>query len=265
MASTSDFGFTELFTFIVGEIAKAVAERSGETAQQQFARSQAAVHMIMGFLPRDVVEALLAGHCVMLHETMLASVHDTLLGEADGMRHATRSGIVAMNKEFNSNLAHLERYQARPTIGKRDAPGMAPVEVLTAGTGATLSRAASARTGAEPEAARPSSKTRETPAQSTHADPAGSPDQQELDRLSENDPDCMMEYRPSPALVGECQANAEAMAALAAGDPEGFAKALGIAVPSEAFLEAANAKGSPFDPNAAGPWPAGAVPARRTA
>jgi hypothetical protein len=40
-----------------------------------------------------------------------------------------------------------------------------------------------------------------------------------------------------------------------AGDAAGFARALGIEQPSPAFLAAANAAGSPFDPNASGPWP----------
>ena len=125
MASTPGFGFNELFTHVVGEIAKAVCERSGETAQQQFARSQAAVHMILGFLPRDVIEALLAGHCVMLHETMLAGVHDTLLGEADAMRRcksaateisagvrATVRASIRQPPRFPQNSAHPEQILA---------------------------------------------------------------------------------------------------------------------------------------------------------
>ena len=50
------FGFKELFAHVIGDMAKAICERNGETQQQQFLRSQAAAHMIMGFLPRDVIE-----------------------------------------------------------------------------------------------------------------------------------------------------------------------------------------------------------------
>jgi hypothetical protein len=244
MAATPEFGFNELFASVIGDIAKAVGERNGETAQQQFARSQAAVHMIMGFLPRDVIEALLAGHCVMLHETMLASVHDTLSGEADAMRRSTRSALIAMNKEFNANLGHLERYQARPVLRRRDAPAMKPAEVTTAGT------ATAPHTVAEPPMP---STMQEMPPQPAQADIFSSVAQQEPD-----------EFHPSPAMLAECQANPEAMAALAAGDPERFAKALGIAIPAEAFLEAANTPGSPFDPHATGPWPAHKISGRRS-
>jgi hypothetical protein len=253
MATSQQYGFNELFAHLIGEIAKSVCERSGETAQQQFARSQAAVHMIMGFLPRDVTEALLAGHSLVLHEMMLASVHDTLHGEADATRHATRSGLIAMNKEFNNNLALLARYQARPAAGRRDIAEPRPDGVITAKTGATLTPAAATLKPAVPQAPTPS---QHTPAQSTQADTAGSVAQKELDWLAEHDPEARMQYHPSPAVLAACQANPEAMAAMAAGDPERWAKAMGIAIPDEAFLAAANTPGSPFDPNATGPWPA---------
>ena len=53
----------------------------------------------------------------------------------------------------------------------------------------------------------------------------------------------------------------EAVAALHSGDAAGFARAMGIEHPSEAFLQAANAKGSPFDPEASGPWQSGPIAA----
>ena len=109
MDTAAEFGFKELFNYVIGEMAKAVSERNGETKQQQSTRSQAVVRMIMGFLPRDVIEAMLAGRCVMFHEVTTDSVRDTLRGEMDTMRRATRSGIVAMNKSFAGNLGLLER------------------------------------------------------------------------------------------------------------------------------------------------------------
>lgn len=254
MASTPAFGFNDLFTHVVGEIAAAVCERSGETAQQQFARSQAAVHMTVGFLPRDVIETMLAGHCVMLHETMLASVHDTMLGEADAMRRSTRSAIVAMNKEFNNNLGHLERYQSRPSLDRRTETR--PAAARPADAGSTAPKPAS-------PAARPAPETPVPPAemQAETADPVG---QQAPDRLVQNDPSAGMDFHPSPAMVEACQNNPEAMAALAAGDPARFARALGISNPDEAFLAAAAAPGSPFDPASNGPWPAAAASGRRS-
>src|SRR3984957_19072390 len=123
------FGFQELLTHVVGDMAKAVSERQGETRREHHARSEAAVHMIMGFLPRDVIEAILAGRCVMFHEMMTDSVRDTLRGEVDSTRRAARGNIVAMDKAVGANLTRLERYRARPREGSRDVPEPRPMEM----------------------------------------------------------------------------------------------------------------------------------------
>jgi hypothetical protein len=102
----------DLLTHVIGDIAKALSDRSGEPAGRD-RRSLAAVHTIMAFQPRDAIEAMLAGHCVMFHELIVDSVHDTLRGEEEAPRRATRSGIVAMDKAFGDNLSRLERYQTR--------------------------------------------------------------------------------------------------------------------------------------------------------
>jgi len=54
-------------------------------------------------------------------------------------------------------------------------------------------------------------------------------------------------WRPSPEAMAACRTNPAAMAALNAGDAEGFARAMGIAKPSEAFLAAAARPGTVFD------------------
>jgi hypothetical protein len=115
------FGLQALLTHIVGGIANAIGERQGESRQQKSDRTQAAAHAVMAFMPRDAVEAMISGHCVMLHEMMVDSVHDTLRGEATPARRATRANIIAMDKAFGNNLARLERYRRRLAEGRRDA------------------------------------------------------------------------------------------------------------------------------------------------
>ena len=114
------FGFQDLFNHVIGDMAKAVCHRNGESEERRYQRLQAAVQMIMGFMPRDVIEAMLAGHCVMFHELIVDSVRHTLLGEVDTMRRATRGGIVAMDKSFRGNLDQLGHFQLRPSTGRRD-------------------------------------------------------------------------------------------------------------------------------------------------
>jgi hypothetical protein len=367
------FGPTELFSFIITDMAKAISERNGETRQQALTRFQAAVQMIQAFLPRDVIEAMLAGHCVMFHEVMTDSVRETLLGEPDATRRGTRSNLVALNKALSGNLDRLARYQSRPVEG-RDAAEM-PAEVVLvmprpaadapsgaggtaavpmpstttvptqatpvampeaeAGTTPVLTPAVPVRTPvtdapktsvptqatpapmpqAEPRAPAagtqaipvptlvPEARTAAVPAQAiavptpvaetrttaarTQAAPIQTPAletpagatptwvasvqtpaaaardvaaQSKPAAVAPPDAEMVVFYPTVPEAMAACQVNPEAMAALEAGDAAGFARAMGVEQPSEGFLAAAATPGSPFDREAAGPWPAGRIP-----
>jgi hypothetical protein len=236
------FGFEQLVMTAVAEIATAVSVRNGEGQQQQRARFQTAAHMIMGFQPRDGIEIMLAGHCTMVHEMMIIDVCQSLRSEP-GTNQRT---LVALNKTFNDTLDRLERYRQRPAERQRVAPETPP---LTAGPAEHSEPAASPVAPEMNRAAR-----RQAARAERHAAAAASR------QRVRPDPSPPALYRSngtamSDVAVAECRANPEAMAALTAGDPIGFAHALGIATPSEAFLAAARRRGSPFDPQTTGPWP----------
>jgi hypothetical protein len=260
MDTPSTFGFQDLLTFAITDMAKAVSERN-ESEALQFARCQAAVHMIMGFWPRDAIEVLLAGHCVMLHEVMTADVHESLCGEPVGNRRS----VVALNRAFNDNLDRLERYRQRPAEGRRDAPEVSPAADVPAAPVEPAARPRAPGSGA-PEmmnrAARRQAARAEMRATVTASRPVPRPAGQLPPALTRtalsptaHHPAGTVVNRPTAEAVAKCHANPEAMTALAAGDPAGFARALGIDTPSEAFLAAAKSPGSPFDPRAFGPWP----------
>jgi len=209
------FGFKELFTHLVGNVAKAVSERDGETREQQLNRSRAAVHTIMGMRPRDAIEVMLFGQCLMIHEVLIDTVHRTLHGESDIHRRATRSGIVAMAKAFGNHLVQLERYQARPAEGRRDMPEQRAVDAQDEPRQPPPPLTEAARGQPVPPAIAPIAV----------AQPAESP--------------VVGIYRPSPEAIAVCRANPAAMAALEAGDPAAFARALGVNQPSDAYVAAA--------------------------
>jgi hypothetical protein len=247
MDTISAFGFEACCTAIVGDMAKALSERNGETPEQQFARAQAAVHLILGFLPRDVTEALLASHCVMFHELMVGGVHDTLCAQEGKARRAELHGLMAMNKAFCGNLDHLRHYQKRPAEGSREAP---------AGTEPTLPPVpAAVEEPTVPVAAQAAAS--DVPEQMV-AMPSSSADQTGPESMPSALGKFAAVYRPAAAAIAASRGNPAAAAALKAGDAVGFARAMGIEQPSAAFLAAANAAGSPFDRKAAGPWPASA-------
>jgi hypothetical protein len=320
------FGFQDLFNHVIGDMAKAVCHRNGESEERRYQRLQAAVQMIMGFMPRDVIEAMLAGHCVMFHELIVDSVRHTLLGEVDTMRRATRGGIVAMDKSFRGNLDQLGHFQLRPSTGRRDVaesvaaaelrpeqnadPAMADASLADASLAdASLAdvslgeavraefQAAGMRAAgnapAGPRADRPGPDTAPALTDGSvepgldgdylgrdehHPDRAGSHSGRDARQPGHDDcrkpagpladavsgqavrvelraepgtpaPPGTLVFTPSAAAIAACQANPEAMAALDAGDPERFARALGLDQPDEGFLAAATAPGSPFRPD----------------
>src|SRR3954471_217782 len=123
MDPNAPLSFKALFSHIIADMARALCERPNETKEQRFVRVQAVTQMILGLLPRDVIEAMLAGHTVMFHELMTDSIHDTLQGQIDTMRRVTRRNIVALNRAFHMNLEKLAHYQLRPSQGTREATG----------------------------------------------------------------------------------------------------------------------------------------------
>jgi hypothetical protein len=106
---------------LIADIAQSVSERQSESPQQRVVRVLAATAAILAFQPRDAIEAMLAGHCLMFHELIVDSVHRTLRDEADATSRLARSGIVAMDKAFGDNLRRLERYRTRDAEASPEA------------------------------------------------------------------------------------------------------------------------------------------------
>jgi hypothetical protein len=131
METQPAYTLKDLLTEIVGGIAKAVSNRDGEPRPLHEARIRAATYMVMAFSPRDAIEAMIAGQCVMMHEMMVDSVHKTLRSEEEDRRRPTRAGIVAMDRAFGANLARLDRYQTRRpwTLDTNPAEGIDEMDI----------------------------------------------------------------------------------------------------------------------------------------
>ena len=221
--------FTQLFTHLITEIARAAAVRPHQTEARLRFRTQIIAQMILGLAPRDVLEVMLAGQTVMLHGVLTDSIRDMLEGEMDTLRRGTRANIVALNRAFMTNLDRLESCQRRPSQGTRLASGAPAADLAGKHDGAI--------SGATPDAATmaPGAATADAPV----ARPAATVDApmeapaatDELTFLGGH----KLDFTPMPETVALCRANKAAMAALDAGDPVAFARALGVPVPSEAY------------------------------
>ena len=125
MPTQQELSVKDAVTHAIDDMAKAISERPGDGNQDQSIRARVATMMIEEFNPRNVVQVILAGHCVMFHAVMTASIRDTLRGDLETMRHATRSNIVAMNKSFHMNLDRLDRYRIPAAASQASAPATA--------------------------------------------------------------------------------------------------------------------------------------------
>ncbi len=102
----------DLIAAIAGQAAEAVSRRAGESPQCRDDRTRAAMDALQAFAPGDAVEAMLASHCLMLHELIVAEVNNALSDEDPVARRATRNSVVAMDKAFGNNLIRLQQYRA---------------------------------------------------------------------------------------------------------------------------------------------------------
>jgi hypothetical protein len=113
MQTQSPLGPDEHLAHIIGDIANAVSERAGEPLERRRLRAEAAALTIGAFAPRDVIEVMIAGHCVLFHELIVDAVPDALRGETEVTRRTAQRGLVAMDRAFGNNLTRLERYRKR--------------------------------------------------------------------------------------------------------------------------------------------------------
>jgi hypothetical protein len=165
------------------------------------------------------------------------------------VRVATRGGIVAMDKMFGNNLRLLERYQLRPSVGRRDAPEAEVAEFqpaqAPAATDSVGETAELVTTMAPPEAAKPAIPVEAPQARVPAARDPIALMEPRLDEIA-------VDFHSSPETIAACRANPEAMEALEAGDVERFARAMGVDMPTEAYLAAAASQGIVQDREAAG-------------
>jgi hypothetical protein len=122
MENQPAFSPVELFDHIAGDVARSICERPGETSQQRAVRYQATVEMVRAFHPGDVIETMLAGHCVTLHAVIVDCGHDLSRDQEDAMRRATRSHFVALNGGFLRNLDRLALCRRRVDEVRREVP-----------------------------------------------------------------------------------------------------------------------------------------------
>ena len=113
MTPDTTLGFEQVAIELVRGIADAVADRPGLTEAQRSVSQQTTVYSVMGLQPRDPVEIMLAGHCVIYDHMLRDGARDLLRGQDEQIKLRARPGTLASGKMFLSSLDMLLRMQNR--------------------------------------------------------------------------------------------------------------------------------------------------------
>jgi hypothetical protein len=114
MQAAATMSTESLVADLLRGIVEAVADRPGETEARRFDRQQTAAFSVMGFRPRDAVEIMVSGQCVMFNHVLADGTRDLLRAEMEAIRLRIRPQLTAMGNTFLKHLAQLTRLQTRP-------------------------------------------------------------------------------------------------------------------------------------------------------
>src|ERR1700761_7440470 len=104
-----DMASTFTFEAAMSEICRGVLEavdRPEDSAAARLRRQQTTIYSLLSFRPRDPVEAMLAGQCVIFDHLLRRGMRDLSRGPSESARQRAKPGILAAGKTF---LAHLTR------------------------------------------------------------------------------------------------------------------------------------------------------------
>jgi hypothetical protein len=113
MQTDSDLQYLSAMSEITREVIQTVADREGDSQPRQSARQHATAWSIASLQPRDPVETMLAGHCVIFDHLLRDAARDAFGTPTAEIRLRVRSQVLAIGKLFLAQLERLEQRQAR--------------------------------------------------------------------------------------------------------------------------------------------------------
>jgi hypothetical protein len=115
MTPEPDFGFEQTAKELILGIVDTVADIPGLTKEQRFLKRQTTVSSVMAFRPRDPLQIMLAGHCVIYDAMLRDGARDLLRGQPEEISLRTRPTNLASGRMFLTTLHALVRMQDRET------------------------------------------------------------------------------------------------------------------------------------------------------
>lgn len=114
MQPNQAFGYEQIFTELLRGVVDAVSDKAGLSPERKAVAQNTAVCSVMAFNPRDPVETMLAGQCVVYDHLLRDGAKEMLRGQAEQLMIKARPGVLAAGKMFLGALGMLLRMQRRP-------------------------------------------------------------------------------------------------------------------------------------------------------
>ncbi len=108
------FGYEQIVTELIRGILDTVADKPGLTPERKAAAQQTVVCSVMAYNPRDPIETMMAGQCIVYDHMLRDGARDMLRGQAELIKIKARPGILSIGKMFLATMDTLCRMQGRP-------------------------------------------------------------------------------------------------------------------------------------------------------
>ena len=131
--STSTLPAPDVIFACLEGVLQALCDRPGETGDQRRVRQKASMGLIMGLMPRDVLQMMLAGQAALMNTLIADAGSDVLRGMVDRLKLKAQANVTAMSRVMLAQLENLMRLQhlpdkaARPVVTPAAAKHVEPV------------------------------------------------------------------------------------------------------------------------------------------
>jgi hypothetical protein len=113
MQSPPPFGHEQIVTELIRGVLDTVADNPLHSPERRASVTQTVVSSLMSYNPRDPIETMLAGQCIVYDAVMRDGARDLLRGQAELLKLKARPGILAAGKIFLETTEMIVRMQGR--------------------------------------------------------------------------------------------------------------------------------------------------------
>ena len=114
MTQAAAFTLEQMTAEVLRGIIETVGERADDTPARKSIRHATTVFSVMAFLPRDAVELMLAGQCVIFDHVLRDGARDLLRGQEEKVKSRVRPQLVSAGNAFLKHLDRATQLQKRP-------------------------------------------------------------------------------------------------------------------------------------------------------